>query len=464
MKIRTKLALWYGLLLTVILISLSVIRHAAHQQILYNQKEYSLKVIANILEATIPRNALSVGAVQRSVARVASDFPDLDLEGILIEVYDPSRTLLYSSSLSETERLPLDDTVWPEGTPRQGHLATAWNPSKTARLRIFTKPVYYQNRLVYLIQVGSSMHDIEANLQNTLWLGLVFVPAAVLLMSLGGWFLTSRALGPLGHFVKTAHRISSGDLSHRIDTPPASPELIELAQAFNTMLARLEASFQNIREFSDNVSHELRIPLSILKGQTELSLRRRRSEEDYRSVLESNLEEIQRMEKIVERLLFLSKAGRGEIALHHTQIDLAGLLDRVRTQFQEAATSKGIRLSVTAEGPVRLRGDEVLLHELLSNLVQNALVFTPSRGEVALSVSRQGNSAQLAVSDTGIGIPEKDLPRIFERFYQADRSRSGQGSGLGLSICKWIVEAHGATIRVHSAVGQGTRFVVKFPL
>ncbi|MGH7273115.1 MAG: heavy metal sensor histidine kinase [Nitrospiria bacterium] len=463
MAIRIKLALWYGILLTVVLVLLAGIHHATLKQMLHNQKDYSLKVIASILDASIPRRPSSTAAFQKAVARLVTDYPDIELKGLIIEVYDRSRSLVFSSSLSEGERLPLTEEMWGDGLHKEAHLQTVSLGNDTAPIRLLTKPVFNQNDLLYLIQVGSSMQDIETTLDNFLLLNFLFIPTAALLVAMGGWLLARQAFKPLGNVIKTAHGISSGDLSHRIESSQASEEIRDLATAFNQMIARLESSFQQIRDFTDNVSHELRIPLAILKGQTELSLRRLRSEEEYRQVLDSNLEEIQRMEKIVERLLFLSRADRGEIQLSYGEIDLLGLIENVSSQFQVLAREKNIRIKLSANGPVSIVGDELLLRELLLNLVQNAMNYTLEGGEVTLSLERGDAQIQISVADTGCGIPENEIPRIFDRFHQVDKSRSSQGSGLGLSICKWIVQAHQGKINVVSTVGRGSQFTVAFP-
>jgi two-component system OmpR family sensor kinase len=460
MPIRVKLAVWYSLLVIVILTLLAGIRYAGQQQLLQDQQDYSLKVVAGILDSSIPRQPPSKAIVQKAVTRMVSNYPDIELKGLIIKVYDASRTMVFSSSLSEKERLPLTAEMWSKALGRKANLVTMQVNDDAEPMRILTKPVYNQTTFVYLIEVGESSQAIDASLENSVLLNAVFIPTAVLLVSVGGWWLTRRALQPLDTMIQTAHRISSGDLSHRIDIAGSSEEIRNLGQAFNQMIERLESSFQQIRDFGDNVSHELRIPLSILRGQTELSLRRVRSEEEYRNVLESNLEEIQRMEKIVERLLFLSRAERGEINVASTQVDLRGLVASVVAQFAVAAEAKKLRLVPRSGGPVVVVGDELLLRELLMNLIQNAITYTPEGGDVAVVLDQIDGRVELAVADTGCGIPEGEIPHIFERFYQVDRSRSSQGSGLGLSICWWIVEAHGGEIRVESTVGKGSRFTV----
>ena len=169
------------------------------------------------------------------------------------------------------------------------------------------------------------------------------------------------------------------------------------------------------------------------------------------------------MEKIVERLLFLSSADRGEIELSYTSIDLKNLMEQVCSQFQVLAREKHIQIELIVKDPVFIMGDELLLRELLLNLVQNAMTYTPAGGEVKLILEMEEGRIKISVSDTGAGIPEHEIPRIFDRFYQVDKSRSSQGSGLGLSICKWIAEAHQGKITVDSTVGRGSRFTVSLP-
>ena len=169
------------------------------------------------------------------------------------------------------------------------------------------------------------------------------------------------------------------------------------------------------------------------------------------------------MENIVDRLLFLSRADRGEIKLNLTPVDLNSLIKSVYAQFSASAQEKNLRIRLEEKDPAVIIGDEVLLREVLVNIVNNAIKYTPEGGEVALWIERGETQSRIVVADTGCGIPENEIPWIFDRFYQVDKSRSSQGSGLGLSICKWIVEAHQGSILVESAAGQGSRFIVSLP-
>jgi two-component system, OmpR family, sensor kinase len=464
MAIRTKLAIWYSILIATILVLLAIIRYTGQRQILLDQKDYSLRVTAGIFDAYIPRKMTSKTTIEHAVDRMVTDYPDIEFKGTIIEVYDGSRSIIYSSSITEEPQLPMKEELWSEALNEKISLSTVSLGKERSPIRILIKPVVENGQIVYLIQLGSSMLDIKTSLENTIFLNLIFIPAAALLAGLGGWWLTRKGLMPLNIVIRTAQRISSGNLSHRIESAHAGQEIRELAHAFNQMIARLESSFQQVRDFSDNVSHELRIPLSILRGETELSLRRNRSEGEYRKVLESNLEEIHRMEKIVDKLLFLSRAERGEIEPDHSDIDLGLLLKSVYAQFKNPAGDKKMEIILNIKGPAVIRGNEILLREMLANLIQNAITHTPAGGRVTLSLEENEKEANISVADTGSGIPAGDIPRIFDRFYQVDKSRTSQGSGLGLSIAKWIVEAHRGRITVDSILGKGSCFSISFPV
>ncbi|HEY4485433.1 MAG TPA: heavy metal sensor histidine kinase [Nitrospiria bacterium] len=463
MSIRTRLAVWYSVLVLVILSLIAAIRYTSQKELLLGQKDYSLKVVGDILDASLPSRPVNREDVQKAASRIVKDYPDIEFKGTLIEVYDPARRLIYSSSIGSGERLPVSPETWIRALRGERSLQTLALSPDTAAVRVLTRPVFDRRDLVFLIQVGRSMQDVESSLDTFLLLNFLLIPVTALLVGAGGWLLIRRTLRPLETVVQTAHRIGSGDLHHRIEVPSPSREIQDLMEAFNHMITRLEASFRQTREFSDNVSHELRIPLAILKGQTELSLRRERPSGDYRDVLKSNLEEIDRMEKIVERLLFLSRARRGEIAINRAPVDLNRMLESIQAQFQEAARRKNIALTYQPNGAVSVMGDEVLLREVMLNLLQNAVAHTPEGGEVRLGPSREEREIRISVADTGIGIPEGEIPRLFERFYQVDKSRSSQGSGLGLSLCQWIVMAHQGRIEVESRPGLGSRFTVCLP-
>jgi signal transduction histidine kinase len=231
------------------------------------------------------------------------------------------------------------------------------------------------------------------------------------------------------------------------------------------MMDRLESSFAQMRQFSSDASHELRTPLTVLKGQSELILSKERNPEEYQDVISSNLEEIQYMSKVLEDLFLLSKSDENQIVLECKPLELGLIVEEVCKHSEMIASEKDIRIVIAYLEPAQIYGDPVRLRQMIWNIVQNGIKYTQPGGEVKVSVQEQGDHVFMAVQDSGIGISEADLPLIFNRFYRVDKARSRQegGSGLGLSICKFIVEAHKGAIEVESTLGEGTKFKISLP-
>jgi signal transduction histidine kinase len=231
------------------------------------------------------------------------------------------------------------------------------------------------------------------------------------------------------------------------------------------MISKLQKLFDETKRFTADASHELKTPLSILQSEIEFGLKRPRSPEEYQEILRSCLEEIRRMSKILNGLLTLARADAGAIRLKDEVVDVGEVAQGVWKNFFKVAKENGLEFYFQGES-VKVRGDRDYLKQLIVNLVDNALKYTPSGGYIRLSTSAQNGVALIEIEDTGEGIPEEDQGRIFDRFFRVDKARSREkgGAGLGLSICKWIVQAHGGEISLKSALGQGTTFTVKLPL
>ena len=295
---------------------------------------------------------------------------------------------------------------------------------------------------------------------------LVIGPLALAVALGGGWFLAGRALRPMEAITEAARRIAAGDLTQRLSASQSSDEIGRLAGTFNEMIARLEGSFRQIQRFSADASHELRTPLTVMKGETELALRRPRSAEDYRLVLESSLEEIDRMTRIIDDLLFLSRADLGEIRMERRPVRLDALVEDIQRQAAVLGQEQGIEVLITLVQPATVLGDELRLRELVLNLVENAVKYSRPGDQVEMALAQEESIARLTVTDHGIGIPAEAQSRIFDRFYRTDdaRAHDPKGTGLGLAICKWIAEVHQGRIEVHSELGKGSRFTLILPL
>jgi heavy metal sensor kinase len=338
-----------------------------------------------------------------------------------------------------------------------------------------------QNQVTKMIQVASSLEDVEDALNTLLIILLVTVPLILMIASLGGQFLANKALKPVDRVTQTARMITSQNLNQRIQTLKVKDEISRLIDTFNEMISRLDQSFRQIKQFTTDASHELKTPLTILKGEVEVALRKKRLAHEYEQILESNLEEINRMSKIVEDLLLLSKADIGEIRLNKEDIHLTRFISGLTEQMKILAQPKNIRIEIAnhdaeREDEIHVLGDTLRMRELFINLIENGIKYTEEGGSILITLTKEtdgsvqekraGAFAKITVADTGIGIAKEDQERIFSRFFRVDKARSREqgGSGLGLSICKWIVEAHQGEISVESELGKGSSFIVRLPL
>jgi len=314
-----------------------------------------------------------------------------------------------------------------------------------------------------IIWVGCTMAPELAALRMVAWT-LSGVGAAILLLGLaGGWWIVSRALGPIGDISTAAAKISAGDLSQRIDVAEAESELGGLAAVLNSTFARLESAFAQQKQFAADAAHELRTPVSVILTQTQTALQRERDAAGYKQTVEACQRAAQRMRRLIESLLALARFDAGQEVLKRLRFDLARTAGECAELVQLLAEERGVKVWIEAE-PLEVTGDPERLAQVITNLLTNAIQYNRPQGEVRLKLEGQNGLAVLTVADTGQGIAAAELPRVFGRFYRADKSRTGGGNaGLGLAICKAIIEAHAGTIEVTSEENAGTVFTVRLP-
>jgi two-component system, OmpR family, heavy metal sensor histidine kinase CusS len=315
---------------------------------------------------------------------------------------------------------------------------------------------------LYTVVVATEISHHEhfmGSFRSTLW---VFMTLATLAMGLLGWFVVRRGLAPLQTIKRRAAEITANRLHTRLPVEAIPLELADLAGTLNEMLSRLEESFQRLSDFSSDLAHELRTPVSNLLTQTQVTLSRARTADEYRDILASNTEEFERLSRMIADMLFLAKAENKQLIPHQEQLELAAEVTELLEFYGVLAEEKEIRLSLVGQGSVS--GDRLMLRRAISNLLSNALRHTPVGGTVTVRIERQDDAVQLAVENTGPAIPAEHLPRLFDRFYRADsaRHRTTEGSGLGLAITRSILTAHGGDVTVSSTDGM-TRFLLSLP-
>jgi heavy metal sensor kinase len=318
---------------------------------------------------------------------------------------------------------------------------------------------------LYRIRVAYPEDEITDLLQNLFSIFLLLIPIVLLISVLGGYFLAKKSLRPVDEITQTARKITATNLQERIHVANSRDEIGRLTETLNEMIERLEASFEKVTQFSMDASHELRTPLTIMRGEIELALRETQATDFYRETLASLLEEVVRMARIIDGLILLAKADGNDVKLEKKPIRLDVLANEIKEDAEVLAERKQISISILKLDEATVMGDEIRLRQLMLNLVDNAVKYTSGGGKVTLSLEMSDGNARFMVEDTGIGIPPKHLEKIFDRFYRIDKSRSRlpDGLGLGLSISKWVAEAHGGRLLVESKVGKGSKFTVILP-
>lgn len=312
------------------------------------------------------------------------------------------------------------------------------------------------------VLVGRTIAHETAELNKLFW-ALSITGASVFAVGLvGGWWLSGRAVKPIEKMSKTAASISAKNLSQRIDVADVDSELAALGNVLNAMFERLQAAIDDQMRFTADASHELRTPLSVIFTHAEVALNRVRTADDYRETLETCLRAARRMKLLVEDLLVLARADAGKLQLRMVNVDLKQMLEDCAAMLAPMAAERHVKVCVSGS-KTTVKGDPDRLSQLVTNLMTNAIAYNVEGGKVTAETSTIGQDIVMTIADTGVGISPNDLPHIFERFYRIDkaRSRSTGGNGLGLAICKSIVEAHGGTIEVSSRVGTGTTFTTR---
>ena len=462
-SIRSRLTAWYVTLLAIILILFSVLLNYFLAKRLHESVDNSLTVSATVV-ATSATMRLGNSPLP-GLNQLFEQFMNQGNLNKFYRIYDGSGNVGSRSKNISASQFPLSQPAYADALEGKNSYET-FTVEGQQPIRVITMPILLEGKLINLVQVGTSLEAVQETLRNLKIFLFTAVPSVLILAALFLRFMARRALKPISRIIDTAREIGQGqELSKRIPVLKIKDELGQLALTFNEMMNRLENSFAQMRQFSSDASHELRTPLTVLKGQNELILSKQRKPEEYQEVISSNLEEINYMSKVLEDLFVLSKSDENQVNLDYKPVDLRALVEEVCKHAEILAEEKNIKIIIAFLELIEIQGDEVRLRQMVWNVLQNGIKYTQQGGELKISLQNEVDFALLTIQDTGIGIPEEDLPLIFNRFYRVDKARTRDegGSGLGLSICRQIAEAHKGKIEVESKLGVGTRFKIRLP-
>ncbi len=538
--LRLRLILWYSLLVVLTIGAIGLFQYFKIQQSLFSALDTSLIEDARItltLISTLPATSNPHEMIQHGEAHSANSLRDLidraltevpdTLKGtaladrVVSEIIDQVLTELSFQDSTGRTADPLDAIVERTVSSRRNNFVEIYAITKDsagvhhdaqffrtpnlgidtmmrlvrgARVRAEsdTTSAYHTIRIKnepvrvararnerFDVYVGYPVTDIEESLtrvRSSFYIGL---PLALAISIFGGLWLARKALRPMEQIADTAREIGAKNLSQRIELPDKTDrEMATLIETLNSMFARLESSFQQVTQFTSDASHELKTPLSIMKGEIEQAARHLEAAdtldpEEARQVLASAMEEVDRMQRIVEGLLLLSRADDRQLPLELQSIEIYRYLDGLLEDGEILAEERGLQLVKQFDEAARtkkIKADPTRLYQVVMNLLDNALKYTPAGGKVTLFLTSIDHQIRFGVADTGIGIAKEDLQKVFRRFYRTDEARTGphedaeRSLGLGLAIVKSIVEAHGGTIAVESEVGKGARFTITMPV
>lgn len=467
MSIRTRLTLWYVGLLAVLLIVFGVALYSTVYITSYQEVDRSLQQRASDIQASLA-----------TVITLQDDFVSIIRRGGLVlpnadvfsngDIYVQLRSL-DGRIISRSENLGNQYLVIPPDQherAKNGEVVPSDFTVNKTRLRAYVAPIVIKSgKVVGYIELAQSLRQVDNTLRDLATLIVVSIGAGLIVAAVGGWFIAGNILDPINRVTITAQKIARArDLGRRIEVPETVDEVGRLAMTFNEMLARIEELFRAQQRFVADVSHELRSPLTAVRGNLDLLKRGAANDVEERAqMIDAMDSETSRMSRLVSDLLLLARQDSG-VPIAKQPIELDTLLLEVYRQAQ--VTAKGVHLALGAEDQAIIVGDRDRLKQVLLNLVDNAVKYTPPGGKVTLSLAKDDSWVKIAVQDTGIGIANENIPNLFDRFYRVDkaRSRDAGGTGLGLAIAKSVVDAHNGRITVESQVGRGSVFTVWLPI
>jgi heavy metal sensor kinase len=451
-SLRVRLTLWYSCALILVALVLAGASRWAMAVSLDHALDQSLRYRLIGLHGFIDENS------REGLERLKTRLRGLDHLGELFQVLGPRGQLMAQSEGLARHHVSTESPPDPGAGILYRSAGPRWFPVRMATQRI------YVGGQPLIIEVADPQRKFQGVLNEFYTVLYIALPMAMVIAAVGGYWLSRRALSPVDQIIDEACAISPTNLTARLSVPPSGDELQRLSETLNQMLARVEQSLLQMRQFTADASHELRAPMTLIYTAAEFALRRERNPNELKASLQKILREAKRCTELIDQLLWLARADARTSRIELVSTDMTALVEHVVSEVKMLASGKEISVLIElSECPIRAEVDEPSFRRMLLILLDNAIKYTSQGGKITISAMEDAGQLVIAIADTGTGIPADELPFVFDRFWRADkvRSRDASGSGLGLAIAREIAESHNAELKVESSVGHGSTFTVR---
>ena len=453
---RLQLTAWYLLLFTLLFTAFSVFLYEVLSKALYKRLDEILSSEVSTAAGLFRGEMAEFKGDANGASREAMS--EMSIRGVTVAVFEGNKLLASNTPLTGTELFAVvADAAAAEAPEVRATLPRYGKHGARAVARRFAV-----DGRQYVLLAAESLHSVKSELGVVRHVLFLALPLIVLIAGAGGFLLATKNLAPVRWMAEQARSITDKNLHNRLDIGAANEELMMLADSFNELLSRLDRSFETMRRFVADASHELRTPIAVIRGEADVALDHERDPAEYRESLAVIQDEARRLTRLIDDLLNLARADAGHVNLHVEEFYVNDLLAECSRSIQAKASAKKINLEYRCPEDVAYCGDQELIRRLVLNLLENAIRYTPEGGRVQLNVEDSARDLCIQVADTGRGIPPEIATHVFERFYRGDQARSRQngGFGLGLSIVKWIAESHHGSVELTSEPGLGSTFTV----
>lgn len=464
MKIRTRLVLWYFFTSLILLLVFSLGTYLGMRHLLFNTLDDELNEKIDEISASYDSETESFEALNHSY------FVSTELSNYYLVVMDRFGQQIFKTKIADASNLNLrvvrSDTTFVTTIEFDKEFYLTNSIGDESVFRFINRNIKVKDETVGYILIGQSFERLDESVETLLIVLLLGIAIVTILIFILSYFLTDRSLQPIDKLIVQAEQISYQNLAERLKVENPEDEIGKLTNVLNDLLRRLQEAFEKEQEFMADAAHELKTPLTVLRAHWEDELNNKKLPDEFKEKLVKDIETITRLSKLINNLMLLSNTEYFQIRSEFEKIELAELVEEVVSNTKILAEIKNQTIDTVELSPMVVSGDKAKLYQLFFNIIDNAIKYTPENGRIIISLKKDEKTAFVEIKDNGIGIPEKDLPNIFRRFYRVhkDRSKKLGGNGLGLAIAKLITDIHNGEISVESSSGKGSSFIIKLPI